>query len=125
MADDGRLIHEIFTEHIHGAALIMEVSLSHRRLHSVMYDNTGHLHLIPANTKRKGNAGLMLAHRLQRWPNIKPVLFHRVVHVGWSRQMYSESAVKIIIFSSHLVEITRRRRFNVGSASQTPKQYMK
>ena len=28
----------------------------------------------PANASRLSNAGLMLAHRLRRWPNIKPAL---------------------------------------------------
>ena len=27
---------------------------------------------IPENTRRLPNVGLMLAHRLQRWPNIRP-----------------------------------------------------
>ena len=29
---------------------------------------------VPANTKYWPNAGLMLVHRLRRWPNIKPPL---------------------------------------------------
>ena len=28
----------------------------------------------PASTRRSSNAGLMLAHRLRRWPSIKPAL---------------------------------------------------
>ena len=36
----------------------------------------------PANTTRWPNAGLMLAHRLRRWANIKPALGQRVVFAG-------------------------------------------
>ena len=36
----------------------------------------------PANTKRSANVGLMLAHRLRRWPNIKPPLGQRLVFPG-------------------------------------------
>ena len=32
----------------------------------------------PANTRRLTNAGLMLAHRLRRWPSTKPALVSRV-----------------------------------------------
>ena len=37
---------------------------------------------VPANTGRIANAGLMLVHRLRRWPNIKPALAQRLVFVG-------------------------------------------
>ena len=30
-------------------------------------------------SRRRPNAGLMLAHRLRRWPSIKPVLVQRLV----------------------------------------------
>ena len=39
------------------------------------------LHL-PANTRCSSNAGLMLVHRLRRWPNIKPALDKRIVFAG-------------------------------------------
>ena len=39
---------------------------------------------IPANTTHWNNVGLMLAHRLRRWPNIKPTLFQCVVFAGES-----------------------------------------
>ena len=40
---------------------------------------------IPANTGRRPNVGLMLAHRLRRWANIKPALVQRLVFVGMRR----------------------------------------
>ena len=36
----------------------------------------------PANTTRWNNDGLMLDHRLRRWPNLKTFLFQRVVIAG-------------------------------------------
>ena len=39
---------------------------------------------IPANTKRWHSAGLMLAHRLRRWSNIKPALCQHLVFAGIS-----------------------------------------
>ena len=36
----------------------------------------------PANTRRWTNAGLMLAHRLRRWPNISPALIQSFVSTG-------------------------------------------
>ena len=36
----------------------------------------------PANTGRSTNAGLMLAHRLRRWANIKPALVYRPLFAG-------------------------------------------
>ena len=35
-----------------------------------------------ANTRRRPNAGLMLAHRLRRWANISPALGQRLVLLG-------------------------------------------
>ena len=37
---------------------------------------------LPANTRRLPNAGLMLGHRLRRWPNIKPEFGDRLVFSG-------------------------------------------
>ena len=39
---------------------------------------------IPTNTKRWHSAGLMLAHRLRRWTNIKPALCQHLVFAGIS-----------------------------------------
>ena len=36
----------------------------------------------PENTRRQTNVGLMLGHRLRRWPNIKPTLVWRLVFAG-------------------------------------------
>ena len=33
----------------------------------------------PTRTRRLTNVGLMLVHRLRRWPNIKPALVKRLV----------------------------------------------
>ena len=43
--------------------------LSLRRIHIGHWFNA-----VPTNTRRCPNAGLMMAHRLWRWPNIKPAL---------------------------------------------------
>ena len=40
-----------------------------------IYDN-------PTNTKRSPSAGLMLVHRLRRWPNIEPALGGRLALAG-------------------------------------------
>ena len=37
----------------------------------------------PANTRRSPDAGLMLVHRLRRWPNIKPASGERFVIAGY------------------------------------------
>ena len=43
----------------------------------------------PANTTHWNNVGLMLGHRLRRWPNIKPTLFQCVVFAGtWYMDKY-------------------------------------
>ena len=34
------------------------------------------------NTRRRPNGGLMLAHRLRRWPSIRPALDQRLVFAG-------------------------------------------
>ena len=39
------------------------------------------MHII-SNTRRWTNAGLKLAHRLRRWPNINPALVQRLVFAG-------------------------------------------
>ena len=44
------------------------------------------LDLHPANTRRWTNVGLMLAHRLRRWANIKPTLIQRLVFAGRALQ---------------------------------------
>ena len=36
----------------------------------------------PANVSRWPNAGLLLAHRLQRWPVSKPTLAQRLMSAG-------------------------------------------
>ena len=36
----------------------------------------------PANTRRRPNAVPILAHRLRRWPSIKPALVQRLVFAG-------------------------------------------
>ena len=41
--------------------------------------------MIPVNTSCWANAGLMLAHRLRRWPNINPSLAQRVLFAGMER----------------------------------------
>ena len=40
---------------------------------------------IPANTSCCTNAGLMLGHRLRRWPNIKSALVQRLLFAKSSR----------------------------------------
>ena len=42
--------------------------------------SSGHIHA--ANTRCWYNAGLLLAHRLRRWSNIKPALGQHLVFVG-------------------------------------------
>ena len=37
---------------------------------------------IPASTIHRANVGLMLGHRLRRWPNIKPTLAQCIVFAG-------------------------------------------
>ena len=41
------------------------------------------LYIYPANTRHQTNAGLLLAHRLRRWPNIKPTLVRCLVFAGY------------------------------------------
>ena len=36
----------------------------------------------PENICQQTNAGLMLVHRLRRWPNIKPTLGQRILFAG-------------------------------------------
>ena len=51
--------------------------------HSVSdYGKVGDAH-IPANTTHWNKVGLMLGHRLRRWPNIKPTWFQCVLFAGW------------------------------------------
>ena len=38
-----------------------------------------YLRIQPTRTRRLTNVGLMLVHRLRRWPNIKPALVKRLV----------------------------------------------
>ena len=41
------------------------------------WDNVGpasHLRLLPVDMKKQTNVGLMLGHRLRRWPNIEPTV---------------------------------------------------
>ena len=40
--------------------------------------------LVPADTIHLASVGLMLAHRLRRWPNIKPTLSECLVLAGIS-----------------------------------------
>ena len=42
------------------------------------------LKLLSTNTRRLTNIGLMMVHRLRRWPNIKPIWVQRRVHSGTS-----------------------------------------
>ena len=73
------------------------------------------------NTRRRPNAGLMLAHRLRRWPNISPVLGYRVVfgamlnvsqrHRRWANinpalVQYSKASSWNILYSRPCVSVT-------------------
>ena len=49
-----------------------------------------------ANTKRSPGAGLMLAQRLRRWPNIKPAPAQRLVFTGWLVLLFSLEVYYII-----------------------------
>ena len=51
-------------------------------LYTVTQKNVIQREWFPANTRRLPNAGLMLAQRLRRWPNIKPALGEYIVSVG-------------------------------------------
>ena len=48
----------------------------------VFYRGRTQRETIPASTTHWNNVGLMLGHRLRRWPNIKPTLFQCVVFAG-------------------------------------------
>ena len=41
------------------------------------------LNRIPFDSQRRPDVGLMLAHRLRRWTNIKPTLGQRLVFAGF------------------------------------------
>ena len=47
-----------------------------------MFENYFYSYMYLANTTRWPSVGLMLAHRLRRWPNIKPALGQRLVFAG-------------------------------------------
>ena len=67
------------------------VYVSHRRVrcrsgpanNSLNHEGRTHVIFASANTKRSRNVGLMLGHRLGRWPSIKPTL--RKFLFGWVR----------------------------------------
>ena len=42
----------------------------------------GYVTFSPANMRRYPNVGLLLAHRLRRWPNSKPTLGQRLMFGG-------------------------------------------
>ena len=50
----------------------------------------GGVSALPANTRRQPNVGLMLAHRLRRWPNINSTLGQRVVFAGLERDRVAQ-----------------------------------
>ena len=49
---------------------------------SVFAENSCVYSAVPANTRRLTNVDSILAHRLRRWPNIKPTLVHHLVFAG-------------------------------------------
>ena len=56
---------------------------------------------IPANTRRSPNVGLLLAHRLRRWPNINPTLGERLVFAGiFTSLTFTADLNQIIIINS-------------------------
>ena len=65
-------------------------------------------HVFPANTRRWINVGLMLVHRLPRWPNIKPTLVQCLMFAGlllaWSENRRDG------IWSPWHADLQRRRR---------------
>ena len=73
----------------------------------------------PARTKRWTNVGLLLAHRLRRWPNIKPTLVQRPATVGLG---FSNPRKRRIYFCWWTSEVDRpgvKTRVNQPSTPQS------
>ena len=62
--------------------LLTRRSLTCYATHRYVMNDLHNNRVDPANTKRSASAGVMLAHRLRRWPNIMPALVQRVVLPG-------------------------------------------
>ena len=72
------------------------------------------LSTLSANTRRSPNAGPMMAHRLRRWPSIKPGLIQRLVFAG----LRSIASGLVVLTAGGDYKPTRSQcLLNVGPAS--------
>ena len=62
------------------------------------------LDVVPANTTHWTKVGLMLSHRLRRWPNIKPTLVQCVLFTGWDLVLIDVFSLKTNTVIHHLLQ---------------------